>query len=91
MADKDVDTMIGYIAPLASQFIAIRPNYPRAMDAKTLAEKLSHYGAPVADYATVQEGVSNAIKMARPDGVVCALGSLYFSGDIRGAYANAKG
>jgi len=86
MADKDVDAMMGHIAPLAEEFFAVRPDYPRAMDSKTLAEKLSKFGVPVTACDTVAEGVGCAIGRAGADGVVCALGSLYFSGDIRGSY-----
>lgn len=86
MADKDVDSMIKFIAPLADEFIAVRPNYFRAMDASALAEKLSHYGVPVSVGESVGAGVEEAISKAGSDGVVCALGSLYFSADIREAY-----
>ena len=91
MADKDVDTMIGYIAPLAEQFIAVRPDYPRAMKADILAEKLSHYGAPVTAAESVSAGVSMAIDKAGKNGIICALGSLYFSSDIKAAYLEISG
>ena len=91
MADKDVDSMISHIIPLADSFIAVRPDYPRAMDAKLLAEKLSTHGVPVSSRDTVAEGVRDAIAHAGKDGVVCAIGSLYFSGDIRNAYFSLAG
>ncbi|MCL2366181.1 MAG: bifunctional folylpolyglutamate synthase/dihydrofolate synthase [Oscillospiraceae bacterium] len=90
MADKDVDSMIKYIAPLAKVFIAVRPNYPRAMDAALLAEKLSHYAVPAQAAGSVEDGVAEALHMAGDDGVVCALGSLYFSADIRNAYISTS-
>ena len=86
MADKDVDSMISFIAPLAEEFIAVRPNYPRAMKADVLAEKLSNYGVPVLSAESVSAGVAEAVRKAGKDGRVCALGSLYFSADIRQAY-----
>jgi len=86
MADKDVDSMIKFIAPQAGTFIAVRPNYPRAMKVDALAEKLSHYGVPVIAAPSVREGVTEAMSIAGKDGVVCAIGSLYFSADIRSAY-----
>jgi len=89
MADKDVDSMIGYIAPMAAEFIAVKPNYYRAMDAKSLADKLSQYGSVTAA-ESVSAGVSEAISKAGKNGVVCALGSLYFSEDIREAYNSAS-
>ena len=86
MADKDVDMMMSFIAPLAEAFIAVRPDYPRAMDTQALADKLRRYGVPVSTGATISDGVDIAISRAGKSGIVCALGSLYFSADIRDAY-----
>jgi dihydrofolate synthase/folylpolyglutamate synthase len=86
MADKDVDSMMGYIAPLAEKFIAVRPNHPRAMDAKSLAEKLKAYNAPVTISENMEKAVADTINSARKTDIICAIGSLYFSGDIRNAY-----
>ena len=86
MADKDADSMFSHIAPLAQAFVAMKPDHIRAMDVKTLSEILSGFGLPVESCDSVREGVAMAIKMAGKSGIVCALGSLYFSGDIRDAY-----
>jgi len=86
MADKDVDSMMGIIAPLAESFIAVRPKSPRAMDAQTLAKRLLRYGVPVYVCKTIDDGVSMAMRKAGKDAIICALGSLYFSAEIRAAY-----
>ena len=86
MADKEVGLMMSYIAPLAGAFFTVRPDNPRAMEPKTLAEILMPYGAPVTAMDTITDGVAEALRMAGKDGIVCALGSLYFSGEIRQAY-----
>jgi dihydrofolate synthase/folylpolyglutamate synthase len=86
MADKDVDSMMASIAPLAECFIAVRPDYPRAMDVLTLVEKLSCFGVPVIACDTVGGGVEEAFNRAGKGGIICALGSLYFSSAIRAAY-----
>ena len=90
MADKDVDSMIKHIAPLASSFTAVRPDYYRAMEAAALAERLSNYGVPVYTGETMKAGVADAIRLAGPGGIVCAIGSLYFSGSIREAYLGVR-
>ena len=90
MADKDIDAMISYIAPLAGAFIAVRPDYYRAMEVGALVEKLTQYGVPVTSGGTVDEGVSIALDGAGTDDVICAIGSLYFSGEIREAYETYK-
>ena len=87
MADKDIDAIVRHIAPLAEAFIAVRPDNPRAMDEQSLANRLERYGAPVIACGSVDAGVAEAIKIAGEDGAVCALGSLFISGDVREAYA----
>ncbi len=85
MADKDLSHMISYLAPIAERFIAVRPGNPRAMAAEELAGRLLKTKVPAEASLTIEEGVRNAIFAAGADGVVCALGTLYFSGDIREA------
>jgi len=90
MADKDVYSMMGYIAPLAEAFIAVRPDYYRAMDAEELAVILAPYGVPVTVGGTIAKGVAIALDNAGADDVICAIGSLYFSGEIREAFTTRK-
>jgi len=86
MADKDVDAMLLPVAPLASAFITVKPNNPRAMDSHELAEKLKHFKIPVIDCGNVNGGVSIALETAKERDIVCAIGSLYFSAEVRAAY-----
>ena len=85
MADKDLTHMIEKLSPLAAEFIAVRPDNPRAMAAEELAERLGNTGVKSSACASVDEGVEKALQAAGADGVVCALGTLYFSGDVRSA------
>lgn len=86
MADKDVGTMLAAIAPVASRAVTVTPANPRAMDARTLAEEFRREtGLPAQAAESVPEGVAQALALAGPEGGVCALGSLYFSGDVRRA------
>ena len=90
MADKDVDHMIDYLAPMAKCFITVRPENERAMDAQKLATLLEKTGLAAHACGSIAEGVKLAIDTAGKDGVAVALGSLYFSGDIRTAVKNLK-
>ncbi len=85
MADKDVEGMMNTIAPMAKEFITVTPDNPRAMDADKLAEIIRGLGVPATACGTIKDGVDLAISRAGEDGAVVALGSLYFSGDIRNA------
>lgn len=91
MADKDVENMIGMVVPLAKEFYTARPDNPRAMKADELARRLEGCGAKAIACDSVKDAVDKAIESVGKDGVVVALGSLYFSAEIREAVAkNAK-
>lgn len=85
LADKDVSAMLDAIAPLAERVFTLRPENPRAMKAELLASLLAERGISAHACDTAEEGVRLALETAGPEGVVCALGSLYLSGEIRQA------
>lgn len=83
MADKDVPAMIEAVAPLAQRFVTVTPDNPRAMPAEDLAALIgSMTRLPVTACASIPVGVAAALEGGD---AVCALGSLYFSGDVRQA------
>ncbi len=86
MADKDVEHILGYIVPLARRFFTVRPDNPRAMAAEELAARIRAMGAPAEAAASVADGVKKALAAAGEEGVCCALGSLYMSGDVRNCF-----
>ena len=85
MADKDIPHMIDSLAPLAKEFVTVTPDNPRALHADVLAAMLTERGLTAISRDNVNEGVRTAIEQAGPDGIVCALGSLYLLGDVRKA------
>lgn len=87
MADKDVESILGLIVPLAEQFFTVRPDNPRAMAAEELARRIEAMGAKATACASVAEGVARAMEAEGADGVACALGSLYMSGEVRACFA----
>ncbi len=91
MADKDVEGMMSLIVPMAERFYAVRPDNDRAMPAKDLCELLQKLGADAVFCDSIEDAVHLATENAGNDGVVAALGSLYFSGDIRRAYNKVMG
>ena len=90
MADKDVEEMLALLAPLAKQFVTVAAHTPRAMSAETLAEHIRTYGCEAEAAPTIEAGVARAVELGG-DGPVCALGTLYFSGDVRTAFAKLAG
>lgn len=86
MADKDVDTMLSTLAPLAQQCFTVAADNPRATPPAVLTEKLQELGCQAESCASIPEAVAAAQGAAGYDGRVCALGTLYFSGDVRRAF-----
>lgn len=83
MADKDVDTMVESLLPLAERFYTVTPHNPRAMAAETLARKLKDLGVRAAAYEPLEAGIEAFVKEAGEEDILCAIGSLYLAGDVR--------
>lgn len=90
MADKDVAAMTEMLAPLAADFVAVRPDNDRAMSAEALGAALAALQRPVMVAESMADGVRMVLERAGERGVACALGSLYFSGDVRQAVLAEK-
>jgi len=88
MEDKDIDSMMVHIAPLAKAFLTVKPDYSRAMESGKLAEKLKRFGVPVIDCKAVASGVSKAFELAEEKDIICTIGSLYFSTEVRKTFLN---
>ena len=86
MADKDIDGMFSLIVPLADMFFTVTPENERSMPAEDLMRHIEALGGRAVSCEGFSEAVSRAVERAGKDGVVAALGSLYFSSDIRKAY-----
>lgn len=86
MADKDVESILGIVAPIAKQFFTVRPDNPRAMAADELARRIRALGVSAEPCDSVEAGVERAIQAEGKDGVAVALGSLYMSGEVRACF-----
>jgi len=87
MADKDYRLMINTIKPYAHSFIAMGPEYYRALSSDKLAEAIKEEtGLPVTDAGSVENGVRIAFKEAEKRPVVI-FGSLYQVSEVYEALA----
>ena len=92
LADKDYRSMLRVVAPLASAFVCVTPPNPRALDAADLAEAIRETCDELGVSATVEvagdfdDAVSAARKLAGPEGLICAFGSLYSVADVKAAF-----
>ena len=86
LADKDYESMLSILAPEAEAFVCVTPDSERALPAAELAKSLARFGKSVTVADSIREGVGAAIDEAGPEGMVCAVGSLYMAGEIRGCF-----
>jgi len=86
MADKDVHGVARLLAPLAAGFATVEPPNPRAMKPSELADLLTDdTGVSARPFSHIDDGTAWIIDQAGKDGVCVALGSLYFSSQVRTA------
>ena len=95
LADKDYRSMLRAVAPLASAFVCVTPPNPRALDAADLAEAIRETCDELGVCVAVEvagdfgDAVSAARKLAGPEGLICAFGSLYSVADVKAAFLRA--
>lgn len=91
MADKDVSGMMQLLTPIADVFFTARPDNDRAMSSSDLYALLQSLGAKAFCCDCVFDAVKGALDYAKNDSVIAAIGSLYFSSEIRESYLKATG
>ena len=83
LRDKDYESIIKPIIPLADKFITVTPNSDRALPARDLAMFLRHYYKDVIVSDTISWAVEKGLSKASDDDLICACGSLYYIGEVR--------
>ena len=83
LADKDWQSMVGEVLPLAKAIITVRPESDRAKDENELAAWVRAQGVPAEAHASIGEALDAALALAGPEDAVCAWGSLYSVGELR--------
>ncbi|MFT9056531.1 MAG: folylpolyglutamate synthase/dihydrofolate synthase family protein [Ethanoligenens sp.] len=83
LADKDYAKGIGNIAPLATRFIAVRPDSPRALDSCATARTASAFCANTSYFDVLEDAFTDALAHTGADDVLLICGSLYLAGPMR--------
>ncbi len=81
MADKDEDSILGALLPLADTVIFTRPDYFRAAKPEDLAHRARPHNLEVLLEPEVAQAVHRARTLAGPDDQVVVTGSLYTVGE----------
>lgn len=82
LKDKEFEVMIRELAPLAGHIITITPKNSRGMDGKELCGLIRDAGCEAEYIDDINEAVSKAKDLAGDNGVVIALGSLSYIGEL---------
>lgn len=83
MRDKDFSFMIRKMAEFEGRFIAVAPDYDRALPPKELAAAIEREtGKKALAFDRIAEGVDMAFELCLEDEVIIAFGSLYQFGEL---------
>lgn len=80
--DKDFQSMLKKLAPLADYFIAVKANSERGLSPGIIAKNASQYVNQVVKTTSVTEGLKYAMKQARGSDLILCTGSHYVINDI---------
>jgi dihydrofolate synthase/folylpolyglutamate synthase len=83
MADKDVDTVLARLLPLARTVIFTQPRYFRAAKPEYLATRAKPYRLEVIQIPQVADAVKQAQNLAGPEDRILVTGSLYTVGEAK--------
>ena len=86
LADKDYPALFEILNEAADEWVCVRPESDRALDAGALGEHLARFGKAVTVCSSIPEGVETARERAGEDGMACAVGSLYMAGAVRACF-----
>lgn len=83
LADKEYEEVARQTAPLAAEIITIMtPDNPRALSAEALAETVRKYNPHVRAMGSIRDAVREASRLAGPEDVILAFGSLSYLGEL---------
>ena len=87
--DKDWQKMMQLLQGVATDFVTITPDSPRALTNTALAAYLTEQGCAAQTANSVAEAVTMALEWAKETGgVVVACGSLYMASEVREYFAS---
>lgn len=83
LKDKDVDSMLEKLIPLADKIVATEVNMPRKLDAYEMAKKLEKYEKEVYVEKDIKKAILKTFELANPNDLIVFGGSLYLIGEVR--------
>jgi dihydrofolate synthase/folylpolyglutamate synthase len=91
-ADKDLEGILGTLAPLASRLVLTAFDHPRAASPDTLQRHLVHGAGDLPGGVHLAGSVAEALERARPGAeVICVAGSVALVGQVLAGRPEARG
>jgi dihydrofolate synthase/folylpolyglutamate synthase len=89
MKDKDIQSMLHLLAPLADHIILTQPHTDRATPPSLLKKALGQNGEKAEIAEDLKEAIERGLSLAQKEDLLCITGSLYTVGEAR-AYFHPK-
>lgn len=89
MKDKDIQSMLHLLAPMADTIILTQPHTERATPPSSLKKALGQNGKKAEIAENLQEAIERGLSLTREEDLLCITGSLYTVGEAR-AYFHPK-
>jgi len=89
MKDKDIQSMLHLLAPLADHIILTRPQTDRAASPDLLKKLLGRYGKKAEIVEDLKVAIERGLSLTQREDLLCITGSLYTVGEAR-AYFHPK-
>jgi|AMFO01.1.fsa_nt_gi folylpolyglutamate synthase/dihydrofolate synthase len=91
-ADKRIPELLDLLWPYAETLHITRSEHPRAATPDQILEHLPTGSGPdVFTYPLVEEALSTTLRMAGPNDLICACGSIYLAAAVREVWAHVYG
>lgn len=88
MADKDYQSYLRIVAPLANTFIATKADVPRALSSAELCKNAKDFCNDCYDISDPHKAVNAARNILQPEDALVVCGSFYLAGEIRDSLLN---
>ena len=89
MKDKDIQSMLHLLAPLADHIILTKPHTDRATPPALLKKALGQNGKKAEIIEDLKEAIERGLSLTEEEDLLCITGSLYTVGEAR-AYFHPK-
>jgi len=86
--DKDVRGIFTHLLPRVKVLVATRSTHPRAMEPQLLVELANQFGKHAVETLSVEQGLSEAIKLAGRDSAIMVTGSIFVAAAVRDLVLN---